>query len=115
MSRTFRRKQGHGWSYGDYSLRDALTDRDYIRYEYGEWWRYCWFNVIIDPKSKEGKKRIAKFHSDATTVTQNGPAWFITMQQRCYRRNAKRELHKFFQDEEHEVIIADKPKLEYWW
>lgn len=119
MSRTIRRKQGIGWCYGPRTISDQLEDYCY------EWivWpgddKYLHLRrgvVYIDPKSKEGKKRIAKFHSDAGHWhSKGGPSWWICQyMQRPYRRDAKRQIQKALNDDNYEVIIQDKPKRDYW-
>lgn len=119
MSRTTRRKQGIGWCYGPKLISDILEVHSY------EWviWpgddKYLHLDretIHIDPKSKEGKKRIAKFHSDASYLYNRfGPNWYVRLHtQRPYRRFAKRELQKAMVDDEYEAIIPDKPKRSYW-
>lgn len=111
MSRTVRRKQGYGWSYGNRSLwRDILSEHVRIP---GTW---CYVDVPIDPHSKEGKKRIARFHSDADYHRSNrGPGWWINeFVQVPYRQDSRRQIQKWMKDEDYEIIIRDKPKRDYW-
>lgn len=78
---------------------------------------FVWFKDYHDPKSKEGKKRLAKHHSDAKWLFYNnrGPGWFHNFySQRPYRRDAKNQLHRYTRDEEFEVQLLRKPKREYW-
>ena len=110
MSRTVRRKQGYGWCYGMRHVSESLEEW-YWNTETG------WSDWIHhDPRSKEGKKRIALFHSDAQSWTAKyGPSWWRRQYyQRPYRRNAETEIKKYFKDTEYEVIIPDRPKLGYW-
>ena len=45
----------------------------------------------------------------------NGPSWFHRMfSQKPHRMRAKKEIHKFLRDAEHEVIISKPPQI-YWW
>jgi len=70
----------------------------------------------IDPKSKEGKKRLAVFHSDKyIRFKEPGPAWFRNLfTERPQRREAKRQLDLYLRDPETVVILNAKDKLDYW-
>jgi len=118
MSRTVRRRDGQGWCYGHRDLKWVLEEHHYecIYSEDRKWYRWVSWDEQIDPKSKEGKKRIARFHSDAQSWGNgNGPNWWIReFVQRPYRREAKREIQKAMIDDDYEVIIRDKPKRPYW-
>lgn len=118
MSRTFRRKEGHGWSYGHRDIRDILTEHHFesFRDKSGNWLGYAVWDEHIDPRSKEGKKRIAKFHSDADYHrSRHGPSWWLReFVQRPYRREAKNQMRKVLFDDEFEHTILDKPKRPYW-
>jgi hypothetical protein len=121
MSRTYRRKGGKGWWYGHIDLYWVLREFHYDRVysDDGESYRFVRWYEHHSPKSKEGKKRVAKFHSDAATFAGggkgHGPSWFINEYvQRPHRRDAAREIHKWMKDEDYEVIIESKPKREYW-
>jgi hypothetical protein len=111
MSRTIRRRKDK------YLERDALLTHDRgetegVTYHY---WGWCWRYYYLDPNSKEGKKAIARHHSDRGWFRFIGPGWFHNQySQRPYRRRAKREIHKFFKDEDYEVMIESKPHREYW-
>lgn len=77
----------------------------------------CWIYVPIDRHSEQGRKMLARFHSDKKDYWMNwrGPSWFHnTFSQRPHRRKAKRELQKYLFDPEHEVMIEDMPYREYW-
>lgn len=110
MSRTVRRKQGYGWCYGVHTEADQLEE--YV------WDKETWtsYYIHLDPRSKEGKKRIAKFHSDATWFhNRYGPSWWWReFYQRPYRRMAKREIQKSLNNDEYEAIIPDMPKRGWW-
>jgi hypothetical protein len=103
MSRTIRRKNEtheYYWILRDWIFSSSLLMRN-----------------IIDPQSNSGKKRLAKFHSDAGTTKckEPGPKWFRNlMTERPQRRYAKNELRKFILDTEHIVILNSKDKLKYW-
>jgi hypothetical protein len=72
--------------------------------------------TYIDPKSKEGRKRLAKHRADKTmTFKEPGPAWFRNLNtERPQRREAKAQLHRYVQGEEFEVILNSKDPLDYW-
>lgn len=76
------------------------------------------YNTIqIDPKSKEGKKALARFHSDAKHFLYQwrGPSWFHnTTAQRPYRRDCKKQIKKFMNDPDYEIQIIRKPYRQYW-
>lgn len=71
---------------------------------------------LLDKKSKEGKKRIAKFHSDKTIrFKEPGPAWYrhVTVE-RPQRREAKRQMREYLRNPEFVVILNAKDPLDYW-
>jgi hypothetical protein len=106
MSRTYRFKKDTYMEEGILSDWYIPDPRD-----------YCWIRFLHDPSSDEGKKRLAKFHSDNKRGFYNyvGPGWFHNMySQRPYRRNAKKQIHRFMCEEEYEVQLLRKPKREYW-
>jgi hypothetical protein len=73
--------------------------------------------VITNPKSKEGKKRVAQYRSDSGQGWMNykGPSWFHRdYTQAPYRAKCRAELGKALIDLEHEVLLERKPKAEYW-
>lgn len=103
MARTYRRKhlQPERWV-----LREWVNDES-DTYAFRR----------IDPKSVEGKKRIALYHADSDHYFYNGigPSWFYTLFcQKPYRQRARQELHKFKRNPEYEVLIEDKPHQIYW-
>lgn len=74
----------------------------------GSWIMFDWKSFKdINPYSKEGKKRIAKFFRDGTPslMRVHGPSWFHNMtSQRPHRRKSKTELKKFKQSFEIECL-----------
>jgi len=117
MSNTIRRKQGHGWGYGHRDINDILTDTKFVWRDLGDGYQWReWVDIKIDPKSKEGKKRIAKFHSDASWhYNRKGKGWWRNYYlQRPYRRDAERQIQKAMMDDDFEVIIRDKPARNWW-
>lgn len=106
MSRTYRRKD---------KIEYKWVLRDYINSDIELPWYRHW--IKIDPKSLEGKKRLAQHHSDAGYCWQNykGPHWFHNLfEERPRRRKAKRELHKFMKDPDYEVMLEKKKPVIYW-
>lgn len=81
MSRTYRRRgERHelGWV-----LRDFVFDA-----ESGSFMR-----CPIDPRSREGRRAIARFHSDAEVTMKGGvPHWFCRIFKRRQRNADTREL-----------------------
>ncbi len=78
MSRTIRRRgelHEYRWILSDYFL-DGLT---LVKYQ-------------VNPKTKEGKKRIKKFHGDSTDTMMMVPKHFRQMLNRISRRREKAEL-----------------------
>lgn len=105
MSRTTRRKGNKGYN-PFYTLAHVMKDRESDAIHPGS----------IDPKSKEGKKRFAVFHSDQTwRFKEPGPCWYRNlMTERPQRREAKRQLDLYLRDPETVVILNAKDKLDYW-
>lgn len=106
MSRTYRRKGG------DKSDLEWQTSKMVRVPGY-----YIWYWEKMDPKSKEYKKAVNKYHSDGGHYHYggNGPGWWITLiSQRPHRRNARMQLQKWLLDPDYEVIINSKDPLPYW-
>lgn len=70
----------------------------------------------VDPKSKEGRKRIAQYHADQTVrFKEPGPHWFRNLTtERPQRREAVAQLYRYVHGEEFEVILNSKDPLDYW-
>ncbi len=104
MSRTFRKRKNPDF-FSD--IKWVLQDWDWKTRE----------TVLIDPKSDEAKRRLARWKSDAGThkCREPGPSWYRRiMRQVPLRREGKEELRKFMLNEEHEVMITENPPLPYW-
>jgi len=104
MSRTYRFKK-HRWLEADV-LRELVRTAP-----------YRWAYQRIDAHSKEGRKKLAEFHSDKKDHWMNyrGPSWFHReFSQKPYKVRARRELHRYQRDPDHEVMIESKPRREYW-
>ena len=75
-----------------------------------------WYKIVFYANGKEGKKRLAKFRSDAKCRYWNhrGPGWFHNLfSQRPYRRDAKNQIKRYI-DNDIDVQLLRKPKREYW-
>lgn len=103
MSRTIRRKNK--------TPKWVLEDWDYF------WPSYIRITTQIDPSSKEGKLRLAKYHSDVGESFHNwrGPGWFHREYSQCpYRRECRDQIQKYLKEEIEDVVVLSKPKREYW-
>jgi hypothetical protein len=103
MSRTYRRKN--------------LPIPWHVKEELVKLGTRSWHWVALDRNSAKYKKNIALHYSDAGSHSfkEPGPAWFRNLfTERPQRREAKRELQKFLNDEEYEVMLLPKNPLEYW-
>lgn len=106
MSRTYRLKKAK------YLIEETRVLEERV-WRSNKFWDY--YYIQIDPKSKEGKKKLARFHSDRKHNLWKGPNWFRNMYaQRPYRRDCKEQLRKAMYDDEFEVQIRNKPYREYW-
>lgn len=105
MSRTTRKKGQKSFNHF-YTLNHLMQDDDTDAIHPPQ----------IDPKSEEGKKRIAIFYSDKTfKFKEPGPAWFRNVfVERPQRRKAKRQLDAYMKDTETVVILNAKDPLRYW-
>lgn len=111
VSRTYRRKTTNriNWMCDlEYYITELVPqegiNRNYIRIPY--------------PKdSKEYKKGYARYHSDGATNSfkEPGPSFFRNLTaERPHRRSSKEQLRKYLQNQEYEVMVLSRPKLEYW-
>ena len=106
MSRTIRRKSGFGKNH----LKDEMDDWDA---------HVCYMGHVpqVDPKSDEGKRRIARYHSDASRLCHwwPGPAWYRhAIIDVPWRLEGRRQLRRYMRDPEFVVILNSKDPLEYW-
>ena len=104
MSRTIRRKN-ETWEYS-WVLRD-----------WNDGWPYYLRKPNLDQNSSAGKLKINKYHRDNDTshYKEPGPSWFRNLEtERPQRREAKRQLRKYLQGEDIEVILNPKDPLDYW-
>lgn len=92
MSRTFRRKnQTHEYRW---------LLREYVMQPEGFPKR-----VRIDPKSDEGRRKIARYHSDAAWTMGPAPHWYCNVFERVARQEVRRQLHNWMRDPEFVVDI----------
>ncbi len=92
MSRTYRRRgQRHDY---DRVLRDC-----------------CWVNGVlvpffIDPRSKGGRRAIARFHSDACwTLRSTAPRWYRRVFDHRQRTLNKRQLRRWLDDLDYDPVF----------
>lgn len=107
MSRTYRFKKENDSYLVEYNR--VLTEWIWVGGYYS-------LRIPIDPTSKESKKRLVRFHSDAKKYfwVHKGPGWFHNITQRKYRTLVKSKLSKFYKDPEYEIQLLRKPYREYW-
>ncbi len=110
MSRTIRRKnetQEYYW---------VLRDMDAWRAS--PMWSSLRSNIFtLAADSKQGKKELNRFHSDAGThkCMEPGPTWYRRITRQVpLRRQGKEQLRQYMLNEEMEVLIDENPPLEYW-
>ena len=92
MSRTYRRRsERHEYLW---VLREWTFERGYFE------------PVLLDRNSLEGRRAIARFHSDAQ-VTMNGgaPRWFRRLFKRRHREADARELLRWLSDPGYEPMM----------
>ena len=105
MSRTYRRR-GERHDY-DWVLRDS-----------------CWANgtlvtFVIDPRSKEGRCAIARFHSDACwTLRSTAPRWYRRFFDHQLRTLNQRQLRRSLDNPHYEPVFAARHRHNAnwsWW
>ena len=105
MSRTYRRR-GERHEY-----RWVLRDRS----DATPWWAHA----LLDPHSKEGRRAIARFHSDAEVTMRGGvPHWFCRIFKRRQRNADSRELLRWFADPGHAPVMQSRHRhsaKRAWW
>jgi len=92
MSRTYRRR-GERHEYR-WVLRDWVFESS------------CFRRVLIDRRSPEGRRAIARFHSDAETTMQGGaPHWFRRIFGRRQRTSNAREFLRWLADPSYDPVV----------
>lgn len=105
MARTFRRKREHHeyrWV-----LHDWASDLDYGH------------RVQHDPRSKAGRKAIARFHSDkSVTMSGSAPRWYRKVSDGRIRTTNDRMLRRWLNDPQFDPVFRDWHKHDAnwsWW
>lgn len=105
MSRTYRRKNdnhGEKWEIGTFCRDHTLLG---------------WHWKPYPPGSVEYKRGLARYHSDVGTTPckEPGPSWWRNLTtERKQRREGVRQLNKFINNPDYEVILNAKDPLDYW-
>ena len=107
MSRTYRRvNKTHEYSW---VLREWewVGDREWLK------------ATIIDPRSEEGRRRLANFHSDAGCGSYKdcgAPHWYCNRRERTRRMEARAELFRFMQrPDTYEVMLLGNHRHSAGW
>jgi len=92
MSRTYRRRgQTHEY-------RWVLRDRS----DATPWWA----NALLDPHSREGRRAIARFHSDAeVTMRSSAPRWYRREFDHRLRTLNDRQLRRWLADPGYDAVM----------
>jgi len=93
MSRTYRRRgerQEYRWVLREWTFESGHLQR-----------------IAVDRNSAEGRRAIARFHSDAQVTTMNGgvPRWFRRLFKRRQRAKNDRELRRWLGDSRYEPLM----------
>ena len=92
MSRTYRRR-GHQYEY-----RWVLRDWN-VHAPFGA-------RMLLDPRSSEGRRAIARFHSDAETTMRSGaPRWYRKVFDRRLRTLNDRQLRHWLADQGYDPVM----------
>lgn len=105
MARTYRRKRH------DYEYRWVLRDWD-SRKPLGHW-------IQLDPRSKPGRKALARFHSDKQ-ATMNGaaPRWYRKVSDHHIRTINNRTLRRWLTNSDFDPVFRDGHRHDAnwsWW
>jgi len=104
MSRTYRRR-GERHEYR-WVLRDWIFDPASYRIT----------PYLIDPHSPEGRRAIARFHSDAEFTIKGGvPHWFCRIFKRRLRNADSRELLRWFADPDYSPLMQPRHRHSAKW
>lgn len=105
MARTFRRK-AERYDY-DWVLHDRESDLPH------------WYRVLLDPRSKDGRKAIARFHSDkSVTMSGSAPHWYRKVSDGRIRTANDRMLRRWLNDPQFDPVFRDWHKHDAnwsWW
>jgi len=102
MSRTYRRR-GERHEYR-WVLRDRSGDTPW------------WARALLDSNSKEGRRAIARFHSDAEVTMRSGPPhWFRRIFKRRQRNAGTRELLRWLADPGFDPVMQSQHRHSAKW
>jgi len=84
----------------------------------GHYYEYCWVlrdwhfrgpfaaPILLDPGSPEGRRAVARFHSDAeTTMRGTAPRWYRKVFDRRLRTLNDKQLRRWLADPNYEPIV----------
>ncbi len=104
MSRTYRRR-GERHEYR-WVLRESFYDTQSGRI----------VHYLIDRHSREGRRSIARFHSDAEFTMKGGvPHWFCRIFKRGQRNADTRELRRWFADPGYDPVMQSRHRHSAKW
>lgn len=107
MSRTYRRRNAT-YNY-DSVLRVRVATGPY---------RWTYDRVAVSPKSVEGKRALAQYHSDAGFGDYRHacpPHWYRNYLNRRSARRDEQELHRWRKDAEREVMLPRRVREARWY
>jgi hypothetical protein len=65
-------------------------------------------SVLLDPRSREGRRAIARFHSDAETTMRGGaPRWYRKVFDRRLRTSNDKQLRRWLADSGYDPLTQD--------
>jgi hypothetical protein len=78
-----------------------------------------WFPFFIDPRSKEGRRAIARFHSDACwTLRSTAPRWYRRIFDHRLRTQNLEQLPRWLDDPGYDPVfqVRDRHAANWtWW
>jgi len=101
MSRTYRRR-GARHEYRRV-LRDSIFESDCLRH------------FLLDARSPEGRRAIARFHSDASYPKSGVPYWFRRILKRRQRMSDTRELLHWLDDPGYDAVMNARHRNSAQW
>lgn len=104
MSRTFRRQQ-QAYCY-DWELREYSWSNGYLQH------------YTLDPKSLEGKKRLARFHGDAgfgSINKKSAPRWYRRRCNKRYSSIEKKQLIRYLKGVEPDAVLINRKRNASWY
>ena len=102
MSRTYRRREArheYRWVLRDWTFESGYPQR-----------------IEIDPNSPDGRRAIARFHSDSqVTMGSSPPRWFRRIFEKCQRNANKRQLDKWLANPAYEPLMRARHRNSARW